>query len=325
LLWSNARFPSSSPIPTGAIEYVNPVFTEITGYSSDEVIGRNPRLLKSELMSETFYQNLWANLVAGRTWRGEMINRRKNGSLYWESASISPLRDAAGRTTHYVGVKEDITERKKAEIELQAVLAEAQRLRSALDQVPSLIYIKDTQLRYIYANRLTLELFGCTQETLVGRTDDDFFPPDVAQRLRAIDARVLTGEQTTEEIVVDYPHKKTIYLELKAPIFTDANRSEPFGLVGVSMDITANKEAEAALRASEQRYRGLIESMPALMWVYEGESSPGLYNTRWIEYTGSHAWQTARRDSAGVHSPRRFPQSLAAMGAISDDGPTLRM
>jgi len=99
----------------GVIEYVNPKFTQVTGYTAVEVIGQNPRILKSGEMSPAQYKNLWETVLAGREWRGELHNRRKNGELYWESASISAIRDSRGQIARLLAVKEDITERKIAE------------------------------------------------------------------------------------------------------------------------------------------------------------------------------------------------------------------
>ena len=99
----------------GNIEYVNPKFTEVTGYSSGEVIGKNPRVLKSGEMSAEGYQRMWQTIISGAVWRGEFHNRRKNGELFWEAASIASILDDSGKIAHFVAVKEDITERKRAE------------------------------------------------------------------------------------------------------------------------------------------------------------------------------------------------------------------
>jgi PAS domain S-box-containing protein len=102
----------------GTIEYANPKFSETTGYTAEEAMGQNPRVLKSGTMPDEFYADLWATISSGREWHGEFCNRKKNGDLYWESASISPIRDASGETTHYVAIKDDITDRKRMEEEL---------------------------------------------------------------------------------------------------------------------------------------------------------------------------------------------------------------
>lgn len=102
----------------GNIEYVNPKFSEVTGYKTDEVIGKNPRILKSGGMSPKEYKRLWDTITSGREWRGEFHNKKKSGELFWESASISPIRNSKSVITHYLAVKEDITERKKTETAL---------------------------------------------------------------------------------------------------------------------------------------------------------------------------------------------------------------
>ena len=104
----------------GTIEYVNPAFSEQTGYSFEEAIGQNPRVLKSGRHNQAFYEEMWKTLTSGRLWNGEMINKKMNGELYWESITISPIKDEKGMTTHYVAIKENITERKKAEERLKA-------------------------------------------------------------------------------------------------------------------------------------------------------------------------------------------------------------
>ncbi len=103
----------------GRIEYVNPKFTEVTGYSFAEALGQNPRLLKSGETRPEEYTKLWETIAQGREWRGELHNRKKNGELFWEAASISPIHDEAGNLRHFVAVKEDITERKRLEAEVR--------------------------------------------------------------------------------------------------------------------------------------------------------------------------------------------------------------
>ena len=102
----------------GNIEYVNPRYTEITGYTLKEVTGRNPRILKSGHQSAEFYENLWQTILSGKEWNGEMLNKKKNGDLYWEHGSISPLINESGQITHLIGIKEDITEKRKMFLDL---------------------------------------------------------------------------------------------------------------------------------------------------------------------------------------------------------------
>ena len=117
----------------GDIEYVNPKFTEITGYSFDEAIGANPRILKSGEYPPETYKELWETIKAGGEWRGEFHNRKKNGELYWEAASICPITDENGTIRHFLAIKEDITKRREAEkamVEAKQIAEEANRLKS---------------------------------------------------------------------------------------------------------------------------------------------------------------------------------------------------
>jgi two-component system, cell cycle sensor histidine kinase and response regulator CckA len=105
--------------PQGMIEYINPAFTRITGYKREEVMGKNPRILKSGKQDPEFYQQLWSTILRGSTWQGELINRRKDGRLYNERTTIAPVRNARGEITHFIDIKEDVTERKVLELQLQ--------------------------------------------------------------------------------------------------------------------------------------------------------------------------------------------------------------
>ncbi len=119
---------------TGDISYVNPYFTELTGYTLAEVQGKNPRVLKSGNEPISFYQNLWDTILKGKDWQGEFLNKKKNGELYWERAVISPLINRKGEVTHFVAIKEDISERKaiyKELIEAKEKLEESDKLKTA--------------------------------------------------------------------------------------------------------------------------------------------------------------------------------------------------
>jgi len=111
----------------GEIEYVNTRFTEVTGYLPDEVIGKDPRIIIPGSYSDENISNFWENLKAGQNWRGEAQNWKKDGTQYWESISISALKDETGEITHFVAVKEDITLRKKMEQELISAKDQAER------------------------------------------------------------------------------------------------------------------------------------------------------------------------------------------------------
>ncbi len=118
----------------GNIEYVNPTFTKVTGYTFQEVEGKNPSILSSHEKSGKEYKKLWDTILSGKVWRGEFHDKKKSGELYWEQASISPIFNEKGEITHFVAVKEDITKRKAKDLELNIALEKAQesdKLKSA--------------------------------------------------------------------------------------------------------------------------------------------------------------------------------------------------
>ena len=110
----------------GDIEYVNPKFCEITGYSKEEAVGKNPSILKSGEQEQAFYDNLWCTISSGKEWRGEFHNKKKDGTTFWEMASISPVRNHQDEITHFIAIKEDISDRKKWEQELQEAKEKAE-------------------------------------------------------------------------------------------------------------------------------------------------------------------------------------------------------
>lgn len=117
--------------PRGSITYVNPRFSEVTGYEINEVLGRNPRILNSGELPSEFYNNLWSTITAGGIWQGEFHNKKKNGELYWEAASISPISDEKGVITNYVSIKEDITGIKSIAEELRKAKEEAEKANNS--------------------------------------------------------------------------------------------------------------------------------------------------------------------------------------------------
>jgi PAS domain S-box-containing protein len=155
----------------GIVEYVNPKFAEVTGYSPAEVIGRTPAMFKSGQTEPDLYQTLWSTITSGHVWQGNFLNRKKDGELYWEAASIAPVFDETGGITHFVAVKEDITLRKQAEEEIEALNATLaaraveletanKRLKEALQEVASANQELEITNRELEAANNELEAFN---------------------------------------------------------------------------------------------------------------------------------------------------------------------
>ncbi|WP_084153932.1 sensor domain-containing diguanylate cyclase [Simplicispira psychrophila] len=144
------------------IEYANPQFFRSTGYTPQEVLGRNPRVLQSGQTPKATYTAMWATLCAGQMWLGEFVNQRKDGSLYIESATVAPLLDAAGRTTHYMGIKQDITAQKAAENALRL-------MANVIAQTHDGVMVCDAQQHIIDVNPAFTRITGYTEAEVLGR------------------------------------------------------------------------------------------------------------------------------------------------------------
>ncbi|PIE29993.1 hypothetical protein CSA57_05440 [candidate division KSB3 bacterium] len=257
----------------GRIEFVNSAFTHITGYSSEEAIGQNPRILKSEKQPPEIYKDLWTTLKRGDIWQGELINKKKNGSLYWELARIAPIRDDRhGQITNYVAVKDDISSRKHAE---QALAEERNRLQAVLDNIPDVIYIKDLKHRFILANRALAEMFrAATVDELYGKTDFDLFPEEIARDLYKEEQDVFTSGnplvQREESLFDQGTGERLWFSSTKVPL-RDAHGSI-YGLLGVGRNITERKKLDEALQENKQYLQNIFDNTPTAILILDPET-----------------------------------------------------
>jgi len=189
---SEALDQSPSPVmmtdTQASILYVNRAFTEVSGYSAEEVLGRNPRLLQSGLTPRSTYAEMWHKLPQGQSWQGELINRRKNGQTYTESASLYPIRDAFGQVTHYVAHKEDISLRREAEERIRALsnfdtLTGLSNKKSFEEQLAQAIERSTAQHERLSLLWFNLDQFKLINESL-GHAAGDELLVEQANRLR---------------------------------------------------------------------------------------------------------------------------------------------
>ena len=138
----------------GVIRWVNPAFTKLTGYAADEAIGANPQILKSGQHEPAFYRQLWETIMSGQVWRGDVVNKRKDGSLYTEEMVITPVRNAGHEITHFIAIKQDVTERKRAQEQLQQLNADLSR--SQLELLETYENLKRAQAELIQAEKLEI-------------------------------------------------------------------------------------------------------------------------------------------------------------------------
>ncbi len=291
----------------GLIEYVNPRFSELTGYSPEEAIGQNPRIQKSDHHPEKFYRQMWAEISSGRSWRGEILNRKRNGELYWEEAAISPITDAAGRITNFVAIKEDITDRKRAE---SALKAREEQLRLFVEHAPASIAMLDRDMRYIVASHRWVADFGLEGQDLLGRCHYDIFP-ELPKPWKEIHRRCLQGavERADEDRFVRADGREQWLRWEVRPWYSTPGTIG--GIIIFSEDVSERKHAAAALRQSEEKFRTLFENASdAIFLMKEGRFID--CNTRALEMFGCES-----RDQILDHTPDGFSPACQSDGRDS--------
>ncbi len=243
----------------GNIEYVNPKFCDLTGYSKSEVIGKNPRVLKAQGNEPEMYKDLWTTILAGKEWKGEFKNKKKDGEVYWELASISAVKNLKGEIVNYLAIKEDITKRKQTEETLEN---ERALFRTIIDLIPDAVYVKDINGRKILANPCDIRFSGKTSETeVLGKTDFDLYPMKDAEQSSYQDQSVLkTGKSilNVEGLLKDKEGNVHNLLVSKVPLYDVSGQIT--GLVGVTHDITERKKAENQLLAAHKSLSDLLNA-----------------------------------------------------------------
>src|SRR5581483_2979718 len=236
----------------GVIQYVNPAFERMTGYSSAEVVGRTPRILKSGAQDPGFYQELWRTIAGGRTWRGELTNRRKDGSLYIEAMTIAPVRDASGTLSAYIALKEDVTERRRME--------EGNRFLATLVDSTDDAIIGATLDGLISSwNHSAERIYGYSASEVIGESLAILSPAGRVGELEELLTRLRQGESITgfETVrVAKSGHPIDVSL-------TTSPIRNPDGTVAgaaiIARDIGHRRRVERAARESVEQFRALFE------------------------------------------------------------------
>ncbi len=261
-----------SPVTTvitdvaGNIEFVNPKFTEITGYTAEEAYGKNPRILQAGDKPASEYKELWDTILSGKNWHGIFKNTQKNGEIYWESAVISPVKNEEGAITHFLAVKEDITERKQAE---NALRESEQKLVSILDDVSDVIWslsLPDMKVNFLSPS--VEKVFGRPVKEFIENTAlwSEIVHPDDKQISDKAFEQVTKNGSAVRECRIIRPDGSIVWISDKSKIIYDKTGT-PNRIDGVSRDITERKQAEDALRESEEKYRLLTENAADVIWV----------------------------------------------------------
>jgi diguanylate cyclase (GGDEF)-like protein/PAS domain S-box-containing protein len=229
----------------GTIMWVNHAFTTMTGYSKEEVVGKNPRLLKSGKQPQSYYADLWSTISSGKVWHGELVNRRKDGTTYTEEMTITPIAQNVGQAnwSHFIAIKQDITERKRAEEELYRA---HQMLQTILNTIPQRVFWKDRNCTYVGCNRAFATDAGLNNPAeIIGKSDFELAWSGTADRYSAEDKRIM--EQGSTKLNFDEPQSRTdgslLWLRTsKLPLWD--REGKVIGVIGTYEDITERKVAE---------------------------------------------------------------------------------
>lgn len=244
------------------VEYVNPKFYQSSGYLPDEVIGTLSPLLVEAEQDPGKYNNLWETIINDKEWKGEILSRRKNGELYWEIVSISPITDAKGEITHFITVKEDITQRKM----LEETSNKYDFIVNTSKEFMSLI-----NRDYIYeaVNEQYCLAFNLPRNKIVGRPMLELWGSEIFYNYikKAID-ECFTGKEVSFQHKLSFGILKERYMDIHYYPYENSD-GEITHIAAVAKDISEQKKAEQVLKESEERYKGLVSNLPDLIIVHK--------------------------------------------------------
>ncbi len=272
----------------GNIQYANPAFTLLTGYGSQEVLGKKPNILKSGRHPSGFYESLWSTIRSGQPWNGELINRRKDGSFYNEEMRIAAVYGSNGEIRNYLAIKRDVTEQHAAK--------ETQRSLAAIVAGSPDAIITYTPGGLIQTWNAGAEaILGYSNKDAIGKHVSMLVPSERLARLEQLTGRVLRGETASEYEGLCLRQDGTIIdVSVTAyPIRTTFGETKAISVI--LRDISRRKRAEQELHESEDRFRIMADGCPALMWVTDPEGEVQFINREYNTFCGLSLDQVASR------------------------------
>ncbi|HWQ90628.1 MAG TPA: PAS domain S-box protein, partial [Clostridia bacterium] len=240
----------------GNILWVNPAFEQLTGHTRAECIGKNPKILRSGKQGKEFFQRMWDTILTGKVWHGELVNQRKDGTLYDEEMTITPVCDPTGQISHFIAIKQDISQRKRAE---EAHRYSERRLQRAFDiETVGVLFFREDGV-ITEGNKAFFQMTGYTPPDLEQdklRWNTLAAPESVARSLEAIEEFKAKGRVTPFEKVLLRKDGTRCWV-----LFSCTRVGEEEGVAFI-IDVNAQKEVEHRLSRNEQRYRLLFDRNP---------------------------------------------------------------
>jgi PAS domain S-box-containing protein len=261
----------------GHIEYVNKKFTELTGYTFTEALGKTPGILNSDAHTQGFYAELWRTILSGKIWEGEIRNKKKNGELYWERAQIAPITDKSGNISHFVAIKEDITEKKAIQQEL---LLKDNAIANSINAIA----FANLEGKITYVNDSFLKLWQFeNRDEVLGTTLSRFWISEQSAKL--VWDKMLMKGGWIGEVESQKQDGSPLHLAVSASIIYDIETS-PIAIMASFMDVTQQKTAQDALKHSEEQLRTIIEKTPIGMCVTDEKGIFEYVNPAYCDFYG---------------------------------------